>query len=481
MPDPSPGASAQLAFDGRDDRRTLVLALVTIVLALVLLVSVPVLVQRRIDRIRTGLVEVADSAHREANELAYAVAREMALLRDFVVEGDPVLLRDYRELRQREAAAFQRLDELAPQLPPAVGQRLDHVRALSGRWHAAVDAELALRPAGAPGGPAAERVFARALHEQTLAAIAGLQESLVATKAQALQRVESAERHGLAATVVLALLALLATALVVWLGRRVRAYAERAEREHREAVRANEARARLMRGLAHDLKNPLGAVVLYAELLEMGTHGELTAEQTHIVERIRAAGRQVVELLGDLLDLSQAETGLLPLKPTTVALEPLLRETIEHHAAAAAAAGLSLRLELADALPPLQTDARRLRQILDNLIGNAIKYTPRGGAVTVRAERLAPRRPPGSPERVAIAVRDTGPGIPRDQLEHVFEEFVRLPGARHHPDGSGIGLAISRQLARLMGGEITVASEVGHGSTFTLSLPAPPFAAARSP
>jgi signal transduction histidine kinase len=451
----------------RRDGRLLLLAVLTIAVSLAALVITPLLVQRRVDEIRSRLIEMSDSAVAYASAVEYALARDIGLLRGFFVEGDTVFIARYRDGRIERDEALTRLDELTQRLPAAVEGRLSEVQRLSYEWDAAVEAELAggVRAAGS------EPPLARPLYEETLQASAGLRQELRARRSAGFRAVEEAERLEVTLTVVLTLLALLSTALAVWLGSRIRRYAEASRLDRLRAVRSDESRLRLMRGVAHDLKSPLGAIMLYSDLLELGLHGSLTEGQQEIVGRLRSSGAQMLGLLDDLVELSMAQSGVLQLQIESIRVLPLLEAVRDQFVDVAATANIELRLEEPLELPAVDADPRRARQILDNLVGNAIKFTPRGGTIRIRTRVDGSGDGSGAPRWVQVSVIDSGPGVPSDQTESVFEEFVRLPAAGGLA-GSGIGLAISRQLARLMRGEVTLSSEDGGGSTFTVWLPA---------
>jgi signal transduction histidine kinase len=227
-------------------------------------------------------------------------------------------------------------------------------------------------------------------------------------------------------------------------------------------------RSRLMRGLSHDVKNPLGAADGYAALLADGVFGALALEQKQSVERIRRCLRHAFALIEDLHELARAETGHLPLSPELVDLAELARASGEEYRAAADASGLSLSVEAASDPLMIETDRTRIRQIVSNLLSNAVKYTSHG-SITLRVERR-PVEPIVDAELwAAIDVSDTGRGIPGEKQAAIFEEFTRLGG--DDTSGAGLGLAISQRLAQALGGRIAVRSEVGRGSTFTLWLP----------
>ena len=241
-----------------------------------------------------------------------------------------------------------------------------------------------------------------------------------------------------------------------------------AERRREELERVTESRTRLMRGFSHDVKNPLGAADGYAALLEEGIGGELSDAQRQSIRRIRRSLQMSLRLINDLLELARAEAGQLDLKVQRLDVAELVREVAEDFRGQIDAAGLTLEVRASDPLPA-DSDPTRVRQILSNLVSNAVKYT-REGRITVDVCRRVGIDAPGPGEWAAVEVTDTGPGIPPEKRETIFQEFTRLdPNAPH---GAGVGLAISRRIARILGGDVTVASEVGRGSTFRLWLPA---------
>jgi len=246
--------------------------------------------------------------------------------------------------------------------------------------------------------------------------------------------------------------------------------AARAEAERRRAAleQVTESRTRLMRGFSHDVKNPLGAADGYASLLETGIGGDLSPSQRQSVDRIRRSIQQSLRLIDDLLELARAEAGQIALEIQPVDAAALACEVAEDFRGQLDAAGLSLELR---ASAPLMaaSDPARVRQILSNLVSNAAKYT-RAGRVAIEVRCQGGTGAPGPGSWTTILVTDTGPGIPEDKREAIFREFTRLdPDAPH---GAGVGLAISRRIACLLGGDVTLESEVGRGSTFTLWLPA---------
>jgi signal transduction histidine kinase len=223
-------------------------------------------------------------------------------------------------------------------------------------------------------------------------------------------------------------------------------------------------RSRLMRGFSHDVKNPLGVADGYAALLGDGIYGGITAEQQQSVERVRQAIHQALSLIEDVHEISRAETGNLSVhrQPTDVA--DLLQALADEYLPVCRAKHLQLVVDIEPSLPITDTDPARIHQILGNLVSNAIKYTEHG-SVTLRARSVVS----DDAAQIVISVTDTGPGISRDWIALVFEEFSRVPGNTQH--GAGLGLAISQRVAEALGCTIELESEIGHGSTFILRVP----------
>ncbi|HET8656230.1 MAG TPA: GAF domain-containing protein [Longimicrobiaceae bacterium] len=243
---------------------------------------------------------------------------------------------------------------------------------------------------------------------------------------------------------------------------------EDSEQRREELQRVMESRARLMRGFSHDVKNPLGAADGFLALLEDGIMGELSEKQREGIGKARRSIGNSLRLIGDLLELARAEAGQIEIHRVPVDVRDAVREIGEEYRAQAEAKGLSLETELPGELPVIESDASRVRQILGNLFSNAVKYTDEGGIrATVELRSGDGRRRRG--RWIAVDVVDTGPGIPEEEQRLLFREFTRL-----HPEekaGAGVGLAISQRIARAIGGEVTVSSAPGDGSTFTLWLP----------
>jgi phosphoserine phosphatase RsbU/P len=249
---------------------------------------------------------------------------------------------------------------------------------------------------------------------------------------------------------------------------------EEVQREREERARAmagvgeaDEARDRALATLSHDLRSPLNAIDSYAELMEMEILGPVSDRQREALGRIRMSGRHLLAVLENVLEMARLSAGVVRVHATSVEAATVIEEAVLMVRPLASTKEQSLTVEAAPGLV-VSADPDRLRQVLVNLLGNAVKYTPAGGSIRVTAA-------PGSARGRRwgdIAVADDGPGISREQLQEIFEPYYRLPGAEADaPDGAGLGLAISRELVRQMGGALEVESEPGRGSAFTVRLP----------
>lgn len=243
---------------------------------------------------------------------------------------------------------------------------------------------------------------------------------------------------------------------------------EEAYGQRRVLERVVQSRSRLIRGFSHDVKNAVGAADGFAELLTLGVYGELSTAPRASIDRMRRSLRGALALIDDLHELGRAETGNVALSWEPVDLAELVRTLAEEYHATAQGRGLSLAVAVEVDTPIVETDEARVRQIASNLLSNAIKYTEHG-SVLLRARRqpAGPSNPEGG--WVLLEFTDSGAGIPADKQDYIFEEFSRLGGG--DTPGAGLGLAISKLLAQALGGDISVESEVGHGSTFALWLP----------
>ena len=239
-----------------------------------------------------------------------------------------------------------------------------------------------------------------------------------------------------------------------------RAAAAAALEAKREADRANTAKSEFLSRMSHELRTPLNAILGFGQLLELD---DITEEQAESVDHILRAGRHLLGLINEVLDLARIESGHLALSPEAVGLYEVIKDTVDLIGPLAAERALQVHAPS----PPecawtVQADRQRLKQVLLNLTSNAVKYNHHGGSI-----RLTCHAGEG---RIRIAVADTGPGIPADKLPRLFTQFDRLGAEHSEVQGTGMGLVLAKRLAEAMGGALTVDSVEGQGTTFTLEL-----------
>ena len=272
--------------------------------------------------------------------------------------------------------------------------------------------------------------------------------------------------------------------------RQARSLVERSkelERLSSELLRVNRMKSEFLANVSHELRTPLNAIVGFVDLLREGVYGELAPRQVKPVERIEASANHLRHLVDQVLDLAKMAAGRLEIHTETIDLRPFVLDVASEVESLVSEKGLSLSLVMGAALPRIRTDPTHLRQILVNLLGNAVKYTNEGGIV-IRT-RLVDSLPDSGPAPqsdwssypttpwIGIQVIDTGIGIAPADQSRIFEEFEQIdagPRGNSAERGTGLGLAISRRLAALIGGMVELESELGKGSTFTLWLPVDP-------
>jgi signal transduction histidine kinase len=250
---------------------------------------------------------------------------------------------------------------------------------------------------------------------------------------------------------------------------------ERANRQLEESNRElNEANAKLrelselkeefLALTTHDLRSPLTVISGVINFFTSGRLGDLTPEQKNMVSMMERNTQNLIELVNDLLDASKLESGTMRLDMASIELAGMVAELREQMLPMAREKEITLNASLPDDLPPLRADRAKLRRVLVNLLSNALKFTPRGGRIEVTAA------PDG--EIVRVSVADTGVGIPPEDLARLFDKYEQARSrATRSEKGTGLGLYITRQLVELHGGEISVTSEVGRGSTFSFTVP----------
>ncbi|HEU5185953.1 MAG TPA: HAMP domain-containing sensor histidine kinase [Gemmatimonadaceae bacterium] len=258
------------------------------------------------------------------------------------------------------------------------------------------------------------------------------------------------------------------------------------ERLSTELLRANRAKSEFLANVSHELRTPLNAIVGFVDLLRDGVYGELATRQVNPVDRIAGSAAHLRHLVDQVLDIAKMAAGRMEMHAEPVDLRPFVIDVASEFEALIAERGLNLSLAIGGSLPRVRTDPTHLRQIIVNLLGNAVKYTP-GGGIAIRARVVDERNgegaaavpsvhgaPQGGQLWIALQIADSGIGIAEGDLARIFEEFEQVnagPRGDSIQRGTGLGLPISRRLARLLGGDITVESEPGKGSTFTLWIP----------
>lgn len=230
------------------------------------------------------------------------------------------------------------------------------------------------------------------------------------------------------------------------------------------AEQANKAKSKFLAVMSHELRTPLNAIGGYTQLLEMGVHGPVTDDQLKALDRISRSQKHLLRLINDVLNLSRIESGREEYRISDVSLRDVVSAVLPMIEPQLAAKGITSRT-IIDRPYVVRSDREKLEQIVLNLLTNATKFTPTGGAIIVRG-----RDADSSEKRVCLDVEDTGIGISAEKLKDIFEPFVQVHADRKK-EGSGLGLAISRELARGMDADLTVTSEAGKGSVFTVTLP----------
>jgi signal transduction histidine kinase len=463
---PTPDAPTSVADRFRSGRgRLIALApLVTGVLALAALATVPWAVNSKLTIVRSNMNTTLFPARKLVQDYADALALEMAARKYGATNTTPELVSRYAAAAAIERARDSALSVMAPRLGTPLAADIAQLHALAAQWHADVD-----------------DTTADVTVTDILAVARRLDEALAARQAIARARIESLEGWNVVLTSILVPLLGAVLLAIFWTARQLAALAKEAEESRLALAIASEQKATLLRGLTHDLKNALGAAGGFAILLRDEIAGPLTVKQRHAVERIGHIIEQTMISVQDALLVARTEAGTLPLRYHTENARALVGEAAADFVAAAERAHLTLTFDCADDLPAIETDGALVSKIIGNLLSNAIKYTPADGRISVRCLVRPSREGSTTGPWVAIEVHDTGAGIPVALHEKVFEEFFRAPTATSSARGEGIGLATSRRMARLLGGEITLDSEDGHGAIFTLWLPASARETARTP
>ena len=235
------------------------------------------------------------------------------------------------------------------------------------------------------------------------------------------------------------------------------------EMQRMQVEEANRLKSEFLSNMSHELRTPLNSIMALSRVLIMQAKNKLTDEENNYLEIVERNGKQLLKLINDILDLSKIEAGKMEVNPKSMSLKTLLQDIKDNLQPISNEKGLEFELNIANVLPQIETDEGKLHQILQNIVGNAVKFTEKG-KVEINVNSNA--------DNVLIQVIDTGIGIPADALLHIFEEFRQVDGTSSRSyEGTGLGLAIAHKLIKILGGNINAESRLGKGSTFTITLP----------
>ena len=234
-------------------------------------------------------------------------------------------------------------------------------------------------------------------------------------------------------------------------------------RLYRELEAASRHKSEFLANMSHELRTPLNGIIGFSEVMRERMFGDINEKQEEYLNDILSSGRHLLSLINDILDLSKIEAGKMELEVTEFDVPVAIDNALTLMRERAARRGQALERAVDPEVGTIRADERKVKQVLLNLLSNAVKFTPEGGRITVSAERTG--------GVVAIAVTDTGVGIAPEHQQVVFEEFRQVGESGRKAEGTGLGLALCRKFVELHGGRLTVASELGKGSTFTFTLP----------
>jgi signal transduction histidine kinase len=442
--------------------------LVVVIAVLATLVVAPIVVSGRLRGQREVITDVVDPARVRATNVTSFLAEEMFAVGMRASTGNPNADPRYVAALRAERRGALALDSLLENSNAEALERFAQYREAATRWHDDVETMTA-----SPN--AAVLDTARADADTALMAARHLGELLEESAAAVRVDVRRWELVDVWLPVALVPLALLACVLIVRAGQRTVRLAVGADRERRALAAVMDQKSAFMRGISHDLQNPLGAALGNVDLMLEGI--TKPTEQREALLRIRRLTRRASDTVSSLLAVARSDTGDIRLATTAIDLCALARAAVDDQSFTVVSKEQTVELH-AESECRAVGDAAGVRHIVDNLLSNANKYTPRGGHIRVGVGyRMRDAR-----RWAAVTVEDSGPGIPPEWRERVFEEYARVPASRDLAPGFGIGLTVSRRVARMLGGDLSVETEDGSsnghqrlgGAAVTLWLALPP-------
>ena len=236
------------------------------------------------------------------------------------------------------------------------------------------------------------------------------------------------------------------------------------QRLYKEVETASKHKSEFLANMSHELRTPLNAIIGFSQVLREGISGEVNAKQREYLDDILTSANHLLALINDVLDLSKVEAGQVELQVAPFSLQEALERGVSMVREQATQDGVQVELHANNSLDVVMGDERRIRQVIFNLLSNAVKFAPAGGQVDVNATRLN--------GEVTVSVADTGPGIAAEDLDRIFEQFQQTEVGASQPEGTGLGLALSKRFVEMHGGRLWCESVLGKGSTFVFTLPA---------
>ena len=438
------------------------LPLLLVLLLAIGVVVVTFVIVSRTDALLTSIDVQAERMRSLADTVESAVARQSVVVETGLALTDPVRRAEYERARAVEDSSLAHLERAVGGAGPTAMSALSEVRLLLGRWHRNQDELLS----GAIDlGTYRERLVAQSERfEDVVGILDQVKAEATALGAQRRGEIGRQQRFGAFLTAFLAIAAVLASAFALRFRGGIRESRYELMVRAREAEAAVRTRDEVLAIVSHDLRNGLNAISGSVELAQ----GDFLPpeKRDHQLELAKRAVKGMNRLISDLLDVARLEEGKLSVEPRPEPVQELFAHLDATHRFDADRRGIDLRLRGPEEPVTVLADVGRVAQVLSNLVGNALKFTPEGGRVTVTAERRA--------DRVRFTVADTGPGIPGEHLPHIFDRFYKADAARTTsvPDtGSGLGLSIVRAIVERHDGTVSAANAPEGGAMFEIVLP----------